>query len=54
MMLRYSLDQDAAATAIEAAVSATLDKGIMTVDIATKGSTTVGTREMGDAIVAAL
>ena len=54
MMLRYSLDQDVAATAIEAAVSATLDKGIMTADIATKGSTTVGTREMGDAIVAAL
>jgi len=54
MMLRYSLDQDAAATAIEEAVSSTLDQGIMTADIATTGSTTVGTRKMGDAIVAAL
>ena len=54
MLLRYTLGQDAAATAIEAAVSATLDQGIMTEDIAIKGCTTVGTREMGDAIVAAL
>jgi 3-isopropylmalate dehydrogenase len=54
MMLRYSLDQDAAATAIESAVSAALDKGIMTADIATVGCTPVNTKEMGDAIVAAL
>ncbi len=54
MMLRYSLDQNDAATAIENAVAATLDKGLMTVDIATKGSTTINTKEMGDAIVAAL
>ncbi|RWX43171.1 3-isopropylmalate dehydrogenase [Candidatus Electrothrix aarhusensis] len=54
MMLRYSLDQDAAATAIEGAVSAALDKGIMTADIATKGGTSVNTKEMGDAVVAAL
>ena len=53
MMLRYSLDQDAAATAIENAVSAALDKGIMTADIATKGGASVNTKEMGDAIVAA-
>ena len=54
MMLRYSLNQDAAASAIENAVSAALDKGIMTPDIAPKGCTPVNTKEMGDAIVAAL
>jgi len=54
MMLRYSLDREEAAAAIEQAVSATLDKGIMTADIATPGSTTVNTVAMGDAIVAAL
>ena len=54
MMLRYSLGQDEAATAIENAVSVTLDQGIMTADIATTGSKTVNTKEMGDAILAAL
>ncbi|XOF33927.1 MAG: 3-isopropylmalate dehydrogenase [Candidatus Electrothrix sp. YB6] len=54
MMLRYSLQQDAAATAIENAVAAALEKGIMTADIATGGCTPVNTREMGDAVVAAL
>lgn len=54
MMLRYSLDQDVAATALESAVSAALDKGVMTADIATKSCTPVNTKEMGDAIIAAL
>lgn len=54
MMLRYSLEQDAAATAIENAVSAALDKGIMTADIATEGYSPVNTEKMGDAVVAAL
>ncbi|CAK8715018.1 3-isopropylmalate dehydrogenase [Candidatus Electrothrix laxa] len=54
MMLRYSLNQDAAATAIEGAVSTALDKGIMTADIATKACASVNTKEMGDAVVAAL
>jgi len=54
MMLRYSLNQNGAASAIVKAVSATLDQGIMTADIATEGSTTVNTKEMGDAIAAAL
>jgi len=54
MMLRYSLNQDAAATAIEDAVAVTLDQGIMTADIAIEGCKTVNTGEMGDAIVAAL
>ncbi|MCF6188377.1 MAG: 3-isopropylmalate dehydrogenase [Desulfobulbaceae bacterium] len=54
MMLRYSLAMEEAAAAIDQAVSATLDKGIMTADIATPGSSTVNTAAMGDAIVAAL
>ena len=54
MMLRYSLDEEAAADAIEAAVEAVLDRGVRTPDIATPGCTTVGTSEMGDAVVAAL
>jgi 3-isopropylmalate dehydrogenase len=54
MMLRYSLQQDAAATAIENAVAAALEKGIMTADIAVDGCTPVNTKEMGDAVVAAL
>lgn len=54
MMLRYSLNQDAAATAIDDAVSATLDQGIMTADIAVDGCRKVNTKEMGDAVVAAL
>ena len=54
MMLRYSLNQNEASSAIVNAVSATLDQGIMTADIATEGSTTVNTKEMGDAIAAAL
>ncbi len=54
MMLRYSLGMEEAAAAIDQAVSTTLDKGIMTADIATSGSSTVNTAAMGDAIVAAL
>ncbi len=54
MMLRYSLGQEEAAAAIEAAVAATLDRGVMTADIATSGVQPVNTRQMGDAIVAAL
>ncbi len=54
MMLRYSLKLDEPATAIEEAVAATLDAGIMTADIATEGVTPVNTAAMGDAIVNAL
>lgn len=54
MMLRYTLGQEAAADAIENAVSVTLEKGIMTEDIATSGLTPVSTAAMGDAIVAAM
>ena len=51
MLLKYSLGQEAAAAAIEAAVAAVLDKKIMTRDIATPGVTPVSTSAMGDAIV---
>ncbi|MBC7665723.1 MAG: 3-isopropylmalate dehydrogenase, partial [Caulobacter sp.] len=54
MMLRYSLQQAHAADRIESAVSAVLESGLRTVDIASAGTRTVGTREMGDAVVAAL
>jgi len=54
MMLRYTLQQADAADRIESAVSAVLESGLRTTDIASAGMRTVGTREMGDAVVAAL
>nr|MBO2509886.1 3-isopropylmalate dehydrogenase [Gammaproteobacteria bacterium] len=54
MMLRYSFAQAVAADAIEKAVSQVLDQGLRTGDIWSQGTTKVGTREMGDAVVAAL
>ena len=54
MMLRFSLDQAAAADRIEAAVSKVLAQGLRTPDIQSDGMTRVGTREMGDAVVRAL
>jgi len=54
MMLRYSLDQPVLAGRIEQAVGRVLDDGLRTRDIASPGTRTVGTREMGDAVVAAL
>ncbi|MEO7242053.1 MAG: 3-isopropylmalate dehydrogenase [Variovorax sp.] len=54
MMLRYSLRQTEAADRIESAVAQVLDSGLRTADIAAPGSRGVGTREMGDAVVAAL
>ena len=54
MMLRYTLQQAAAADRIESAVSAVLESGLRTTDIASAGTRTVGTREMGDAVVAAI
>ena len=47
MLLRYSLDQDAAPDAIEAAVRQVLKDGYRTVDIMSEGCTQVGTGEMG-------
>lgn len=54
MMLRYSLNQNEAAAAIDAAVEKTLAAGIHTIDIATDKTKAVDTAAMGDAIVAAL
>ena len=54
MMLRYSLGEEKAATAIETAVSKVLDQGLRTADIMSEGSTRVSTREMGEAVLAAL
>ena len=54
MMLRYSLGQGAAAQRIERAVSEVLAAGLRTPDIYSPGTRKVGTREMGDAVVAAL
>jgi 3-isopropylmalate dehydrogenase len=51
MMLRHTFDMNDAATAIEDAISAVLDKGIYTTDIATDKSKAVNTAQMGDAIV---
>ncbi|OIQ79815.1 3-isopropylmalate dehydrogenase [mine drainage metagenome] len=54
MMLRYSLKQDDAAARVEAAVQQVLRAGLRTADIAQAGCRSVGTAEMGDAVVAAL
>ncbi|RDL45975.1 3-isopropylmalate dehydrogenase [Marinomonas piezotolerans] len=54
MMLRYSLGEKDAANAIEKAVSDVLDQGLRTADIASEGSKTVSTSQMGDAVLAAL
>ncbi len=51
MMLKYSFDLPAAHDAIRHAVESTLDGGYRTADIASTGTKTVGTVEMGDLIV---
>lgn len=54
MMLRFSLQQPEAAARIESAVEHVLASGLRTSDIWMPGTTKVGTRAMGDAVVAAL
>ena len=54
MMLRFSLPHAEAADRIERAVQAVLSAGLRTGDIWSEGTTRVGTREMGDAVVAAI
>ena len=54
MCLRYSFDLGDAADAIEKAIADVLDQGLRTADIKQEGCKTVGTREMGNAIIAAL
>ena len=50
MMLRYSLDLDKEADAVEAAVAAVLKEGYRTTDIYSEGCIKVGTDKMGDLI----
>jgi 3-isopropylmalate dehydrogenase len=54
MMLRYTFGQDAAADRVEAAVKNVLAQRLRTGDIYEPGMVRVGTREMGDAVIAAL
>ena len=54
MMLRFSLDMDKEADAVEAAVQKVLTEGYRTGDIMSEGCKLVGTKEMGDLIEAAL
>ena len=54
MCLRYSFGLGDAADAIENAIAGVLDQGLRTADIKQEGCKTVGTREMGNAIIASL
>ena len=54
MMLRYSFDREAEATRVEAAVKSVLAQGLRTADIYEAGTTKVGTKQMGDAVIAVL
>lgn len=54
MMLRYSLGAPALADRVEVAVGKVLKQGLRTADIAGAGESSVSTRAMGDAVVAAL
>ena len=54
MMFRYSFGWADEADALEKAVKQVLDAGLRTGDLAGKASKTVGTREMGDAVLQAL
>jgi len=54
MMFRHTFGRADVASRIEAAVRAVLAQGLRTVDIAAAGERSIGTRAMGDAVVAAL
>ena len=54
MMLRYSFDQEEAAVRIETAVRKVLKSGLRTADIYETGTTKIGTKAMGDAVLKAL
>ncbi len=54
MMLRYSLQSEQAAQAIENAVGVVLDQGLRTADIFSEGCQKVTTEQMGSAVIAAL
>jgi 3-isopropylmalate dehydrogenase len=54
MMFRYTFSRADVADRIEGAVRKVLARGLRTADIALPGESVCGTREMGDAVVAAL
>ncbi len=54
MLLRHSLGKESGARRIEAAVGRVLDQGLRTADIQSEGCALVGTKAMGDALVAAI
>ncbi|MCF8177267.1 MAG: 3-isopropylmalate dehydrogenase [Sulfuritalea sp.] len=54
MMLRYTFSDEASAMRVEGAVKKVLAKGLRTGDIYEAGTQRVGTRDMGDAVLAAL
>jgi 3-isopropylmalate dehydrogenase len=54
MLFRYSLDQQAAADAVEAAVEKVYEDGYRTPDLFGEGMTKVNTQEMGDLVAKAL
>ena len=54
MMLRYTFNREEDAARIEAAVKTVLAQGYRTGDIYEAGTQRVGTRAMGDAVLAAL
>jgi len=54
MMMRYTFNQEAAAQRVEGAVKKVLAQGFRTGDIYEPGMKKVGTKEMGDAVLAAL
>jgi 3-isopropylmalate dehydrogenase len=51
MMLRESFEMEEAASRVERAVRAVLAAGYRTADIHQEGTRSVGTRDMGDAVV---
>jgi 3-isopropylmalate dehydrogenase len=52
MALRYSFNMGKEADMIDAAIAAALAQGLRTADIAPSGTKSIGTTEMGDAIIA--
>jgi 3-isopropylmalate dehydrogenase len=52
MALRYSFNMGKEADLIDAAIAAALARGLRTADIKSEGTTVVGTKEMGQAIIA--
>ena len=54
MMLRFTLNLPESADRVEAAVRHVLQQGLRTADIWSEGTRKVGTRAMGDAVVAAI